>query len=136
MAISPSATSSTGDRTSSSSAATALSKISFAVGYGTGVSDGRRVVRDVDGLPVRVDIERIRAWFTPAGTGVFHASERDVGLEPVRGPVHLHAARLHAPRELLAAVDAVRPDRRRQAVRARVRERERLLEPGDAVQRR
>src|SRR5690349_10749116 len=94
------------------------------------------IMSHVDGLPVRIDVERLGSGLAPAGAGVLLPSERDVRLEAVGRPVHLDAARDDPADELLAAVDAARPDRSREAVRARVRRRDRFLEGGDAVQRR
>src|SRR6186997_1670718 len=109
-------------------AATARSNTRLASGYGTPPapfatpgSDGRRIVCDIDRLPVRVDVERLGPRLAPAGARVLLAAERDVRLEAVGGPVDLDTPGDDAAGELLAAVDAGRPDRRRQAVRAPVR---------------
>ena len=82
----------------------------------------------VDGLPVGVDVERLRPGLAPAGARVLLAAEGHVRLEAVRRAVDLHAAGDDAAHEFLAAVDALRPDRRREAVRACVGRRDGFLE--------
>src|SRR5712691_6239638 len=98
------------------------------------VSDGRRIVRDIDRLPVGVDVERLCPRLAPARPGVALAAERNVRLEAVRRPVHLDAAGDDPADELLGAMDAAGPDRGREAVRARIRDRQRLVEVADAVE--
>src|SRR3954452_19691742 len=78
------------------SAAAGRSNTRLASGYGTAPapfatpgSDGRRIVCDIDRLPVRVDVERLGPRLAPAGARVLLAAERDVRLETVRGPVDL-----------------------------------------------
>src|SRR6185312_5634222 len=123
-------------------AATVRSKTRLASGYGTSsagvsattASDGRWIVCDIDGLPVGVDVERLGSGLAPPRARVALAAEGDVRLEAVCRPVHLHAAGDDPADELLAAVDARRPDRGGQAVRAGVRDRERLLEASHAMQ--
>src|SRR5262245_53304133 len=127
-----SAASSSGESTTSSNAATVRSKTRLANGYGTvsvaaaaaTASDGCGIVRDIDRLPVRVDIQRLGTRLAPPRARVALPAEGHVRLEPVGGAVDLHAAGDDSPDEFLAAVDAGRPDRGGQAVRTRVRDRE------------
>ena len=83
-----------------------------------------------------VDVERLEARFLPAGAGLLDPAEAHVRLAAVRPGVDDDDARRDPLGEPHRAVDARRVDRRGEAVGRVVRERDRLVEARDAVERR
>src|SRR5258705_3142761 len=88
----------------------------------------RRVVVDVNGLEIGIDVQGLRACFAPAVARLAQPAERHMWLATVCASVHDGDAGLDAADERHRPVDVLGVNRRRQSERRVVRQRHGFLE--------
>src|SRR5436190_7366092 len=97
-------------------------------------SYARRIVIDHDGLPFAVDVERFGARLPKTVARILHAAKRHVRTGAVCGAIDRDETGAVACDELLDAAAVERVNRAREPEGGRVRERDRGVESGNAIQ--